>query len=164
MFPKTPGGELAGGGLLALWIVLITGGNCWLLLFLAGKAGTAVWFLTASVMNYYLLAARSLRDESMKSTAPDRGKGGGGASGSFHDRRRDTDRLDAEGITRAAVETVAENASDGVIAPLLYLLAGGPVLGWAYKAINTMDSMVGYRNDRYLYFGRRQPAWTIWQT
>ena len=67
---------------------------------------------------------------------------------------RDTDRLDAEGITRAAVETVAENASDGVIAPLLYLLAGGPVLGWMYKAINTMDSMVGYRNDRYLYFGR----------
>ena len=59
MFPKTPGGELAGGGLLALWIVLITGGSCWLLLFLAGKAGTAVWFVTASVMNYYLLAARS---------------------------------------------------------------------------------------------------------
>jgi adenosylcobinamide-phosphate synthase len=155
MFPKTPGGELAGGGLLALWIVFITGGSCWLLLFLAGKAGTAVWFLTAAVMNYYLLAARSLRDESMKVYRPL-------TEGKVEEARlavsmivgRDTDRLDAEGITRAAVETVAENASDGVIAPLLYLLAGGPVLGWTYKAINTMDSMVGYRNDRYLYFGR----------
>ena len=95
MFPKTPGGELAGGGgLLALWIVLITGGNCWLLLFLAGKAGTAVWFLTASVMNYYLLAARSLRDEESE-VCPDRGKGGGGASGGCFSMivGRDTDRL-----------------------------------------------------------------------
>ena len=67
---------------------------------------------------------------------------------------RDTDRLDEAGVARAAVETVAENASDGVIAPLLFLAVGGAPLGMAYKAANTMDSMVGYKNDKYLYFGR----------
>ena len=67
---------------------------------------------------------------------------------------RDTEALTAEGVTRAAVETVAENASDGVIAPLLYMLLGGAPLALTYKAINTMDSMVGYKNEKYLYFGR----------
>ena len=67
---------------------------------------------------------------------------------------RDTQNLTAEGVTRAAVETVAENASDGVIAPLLYMLLGGAPLALTYKAINTMDSMLGYKNQKYLYFGR----------
>ena len=66
---------------------------------------------------------------------------------------RDTDNLDEEGITKAAVETVAENTSDGVIAPLLYLAIGGPVLGILYKSINTMDSMIGYKNEKYKDFG-----------
>ena len=57
-------------------------------------------------------------------------------------------------MTKAAVETVAENASDGVIAPLLYMLLGGAPLALTYKAINTMDSMLGYKNQKYLYFGR----------
>ena len=67
---------------------------------------------------------------------------------------RDTAELTAEGVTKAAVETVAENASDGVIAPLLYMLIGGAPLALTYKAINTMDSMLGYKNEKYLYFGR----------
>lgn len=67
---------------------------------------------------------------------------------------RDTENLDEEQVIRAAVETVAENASDGVIAPLFYLVLGGPVLGFLYKAVNTMDSMVGYHSERYEYFGR----------
>ena len=67
---------------------------------------------------------------------------------------RDTENLTAEGVTKAAVETVAENASDGVIAPLLYMLLGGAPLALTYKAVNTMDSMVGYKNETYLYFGR----------
>ena len=67
---------------------------------------------------------------------------------------RDTQNLTAEGVTRAAVETVAENASGGVIAPLLYMLLGGAPLALTYKAINTMDSMLGYKNEKYLYFGR----------
>ena len=67
---------------------------------------------------------------------------------------RDTDQLEEPEIWRGAVETVAENTADGVIAPLLFLILGGPVLGLAYKAVNTLDSMVGYKNDRYLHFGR----------
>lgn len=67
---------------------------------------------------------------------------------------RDTNVLDETGVVKAAVETVAENTSDGVIAPMLYTALGGPVLGFVYKAVNTMDSMVGYKNDKYLYFGR----------
>ena len=67
---------------------------------------------------------------------------------------RDTDKLDEDGIIRATVETIAENTSDGVIAPLIYTAVGGPVLGLAYKAVNTMDSMLGYHNDKYEYFGK----------
>ena len=66
---------------------------------------------------------------------------------------RDTQNLTEQGVTKAAVETVAENTSDGVIAPLFYMLIGGAVLGFTYKAINTMDSMVGYKNDKYQWFG-----------
>ena len=67
---------------------------------------------------------------------------------------RDTENLTEEGVTKAAVETVAENTSDGVTAPLIFLIIGGAPLGFLYKAVNTMDSMLGYRNERYLYFGR----------
>ena len=67
---------------------------------------------------------------------------------------RDTDMLDEAGIIRATVETVAENTSDGIIAPLLYTFLGTPVLGMCYKAVNTMDSMIGYHNDEYEYFGK----------
>ena len=67
---------------------------------------------------------------------------------------RDTKSLTEEGVVKAAVETVAENTSDGVIAPLFYMVIGGAVLGFAYKAVNTMDSMVGYKNKTYLHFGR----------
>lgn len=67
---------------------------------------------------------------------------------------RDTDNLDAGGITRATVETVSENIVDGIIAPLFYALIGGAPLAVAYRAVNTLDSMLGYKNERYLYFGR----------
>lgn len=67
---------------------------------------------------------------------------------------RDTSVLDEEGVAKATIETVAENTSDGVIAPMLYTALGGPILGFFYKAVNTMDSMVGYKNEKYLYFGR----------
>ncbi len=67
---------------------------------------------------------------------------------------RDTQSLTDEGVTKAAVETVAENTSDGIIAPLFYMLIGGPVLGFLYKAVNTMDSMIGYKNEKYMFLGR----------
>ncbi len=108
-----------------------------------------------SEMTYRILAVKCLKKESMRVYEALK-------TGSLADARkalsmivgRDTEKLDEAGIVRAAVETVAENTSDGVIAPMLYTALGGPVLGWVYKAINTMDSMIGYRNERYLYFGR----------
>lgn len=108
-----------------------------------------------AVLTCYVLAATSLRRESM---AVYRELEKGDLEGS---RRavsmivgRDTTVLDEEGVTKAAVETVAENLSDGVIAPMLYTAIGGPVLGLTYKAVNTMDSMIGYKSDRYMWLGR----------
>ena len=72
---------------------------------------------------------------------------------------RDTKRLDGAGITRAAVETVAENTSDGVIAPFLYMALFGAAGGFFYKAVNTMDSMIGYKNDKYLILDGQPPGW-----
>ena len=122
--PKTPGGELLGGAVLAA----------------ALPAGT---FAAASGA---CRAARRLHPAA------------GFRSVELHPYSsplfQDTQELTAEGVTKAAVETVAENFSDGVAAPLFYLLIGGAPLALAYKAVNTMDSMVGYKNDRYLYFGR----------
>ena len=109
-----------------------------------------------TILTYQILAAKCLYVESMKVYKALK-------KGPIEDARRavsmivgrDTDKLDETGVAKAAVETVAENASDGVIAPMLYLAIGGPILGMLYKAINTMDSMIGYKNDRYLDFGRR---------
>lgn len=78
---------------------------------------------------------------------------------------RDTDELDEKGIVRALLETVSENLSDGIVAPMIYLALGGPVLAIAYKAVNTMDSMVGYQNERYQHFGwfaARADDWANW--
>lgn len=155
LFPKTERGELAGGGIFAVLVPAVTALAVVFLLAAAKTAGALVLFLLESVLVYFLLAARSLRDESMKVY---RSLKKGDVEEARHNVSmivgRDTKALDAAGIARAAVETVAENTSDGVIAPLFFLALGGPVLGWAYKAVNTMDSMVGYKNERYLFFGR----------
>ncbi len=111
--------------------------------------------LVETIMTYQILATKCLKVESMKVYKCLKN----------HDLEearkavsmivgRDTGILDEEGVAKAAIETVAENTSDGVIAPMLYMALGGPVLGFFYKAVNTMDSMVGYKNDKYLYFGR----------
>ena len=108
-----------------------------------------------TIMTWQILAVKCLKVESMKVYGCLR-------NGDLEAARkavsmivgRDTEILDEVGVTKAAIETVAENTSDGVIAPMLYAALGGPVVGFFYKAVNTMDSMVGYRNERYLYFGR----------
>lgn len=114
-----------------------------------------VGVLLESLMTYQILAVKCLRVESMKvyRCLQEENLVQARAAVSMI-VGRDTDRLDGEGIAKAAIETVAENTSDGVIAPMLYLAIGGPVLGFFYKAVNTMDSMVGYKNEKYLYFGR----------
>ena len=107
------------------------------------------------IMTYQILATKCLKVESMKVyEALKKNNLEGARYAVSMIVGRDTQVLDDTGVAKAAVETVAENTSDGVIAPLIYLAIGGPILGFMYKAINTMDSMVGYKNDKYMYFGR----------
>lgn len=107
------------------------------------------------MMTYQILATKCLKKESMKVYERLKAEDVEGARKAVSMIvGRDTNVLSEEGIAKAAIETVAENTSDGVIAPMLYTALGGPVLGWMYKAINTMDSMIGYKNEKYLYFGR----------
>lgn len=108
-----------------------------------------------SIMTYQILAVKSLKTESMKVYECLKNKDLEGAKKAVSMIvGRDTENLNEAGICRTAVETVAENTSDGVIAPMLYTAALGPMGGFLYKAINTMDSMIGYKNARYLYLGR----------
>lgn len=115
----------------------------------------AVGLIAEGIMCYQILAAKSLKDESNK--VADAIKDGDIERARYNVSMivgRDTKKLDEAGIIRAAVETVAENTSDGVIAPLFYMSFGGAVLGFMYKGVNTMDSMVGYKNEKYLDYGR----------
>lgn len=154
IFPKTKIGERMAGGLLVVLIVAFSAGIPCLLLSLAYGYQTWLGVALETFMCYQLLAARSLRDESKK--VYDALKTGDLEKSRYAVSMivgRDTQSLDEEGVTKAAVETVAENTSDGIIAPLFYMMIGGAVLGFAYKAINTMDSMVGYKNEKYQFFG-----------
>ena len=153
--PQTPQGELLGGAVVAFTLpvgtFLLTSLVC------LGAAKLSPWLGLAVQMFWcgQALASKGLAQEStnvyralIKPDLPAARKAVSRIVG------RDTQNLTLEGVTKAAVETVAENASDGVIAPLLYMLLGGAPLALTYKAINTMDSMLGYKNEKYLYFGR----------
>ncbi len=110
--------------------------------------GIEAWFC------YWIMATRSLKVESMKVSEALKNEGiEAGRYAVSMIVGRDTAALSEEGVVKAAVETVAENTGDGVIAPMLYMAIGGATLGFFYKAVNTMDSMVGYKNDRFMYFG-----------
>ena len=143
------------GVVLTLVIVSLSYGVAKCVTFWSYRLHPWFGFAVESVLCYFLIAAKALRDESMKVYHA-------AAAGDIISARkylsfivgRDTQNLDSPGIIRAVVETVAENLSDGVIAPLLYIFIGGAPLGMAYKAINTLDSMIGYRNDEYEYFGK----------
>lgn len=146
---------LVGGVVLWFAVVLASTGIPLLLLYLAGKVHPALAFGLETFWCYQLLAGKSLKVESRKVYQKLKENDLIGARKAVSMIvGRDTEQLSEEGVTKAAVETVAENTSDGVIAPLIYLLTGGAPLGFFYKAVNTMDSMVGYKNEKYLYFGR----------
>ena len=124
-------------------------------LLIAWKIHPAAYFVINSVMCWQILAARQLFREGKKvQRFLEKGDTEGARSAVSMIVGRDTNVLDENGICRAAVETVAENASDGVIAPMCWMILFGAVGGFFYKSINTMDSMLGYKNDKYLYFGR----------
>ena len=147
--------QMVMGWLMALIVITLSSGIPLLLLLLAYRIHPVCRLILETIMCWQLLATKSLKDESMKVYRKLKKHD---LQGSRHAVSmivgRDTEVLDESGVTKAAVETVAENTSDGVIAPMLYMAIGGAFLGWMYKSINTMDSMVAYKNERYLYFGR----------
>ena len=154
LFPKTDGGEIAAGGVLWVLVVVICTALPAGILFLCDRLSPWLRLTVESLMCWQILATKSLKDESMKVYMALE-------SGDLEESRhavsmivgRDTARLDDTGVTRATVETVAENTSDGVVAPMLFLALGGAPLGFFYKAVNTMDSMLGYVEPPYKNIG-----------
>ena len=142
------------GLLLVLIVITVTAVLTAIIMYTAYRISPVAGVIVEAILTCYLLAQTSLRRESIKVYRELK-------DGTLDSARkavsmivgRDTQVLDEKGVTKAAVETVAENFSDGVFAPMLYAAIGGPVLGLTYKAINTMDSMIGYKNDRYMWFG-----------
>lgn len=146
--------EKGKGLILVLIVVVVTAAVTLLILLGAYKINLYAGVVVEAILTCYLLAAKSLYVESMKVSRALLTEGLESARTAVSMIvGRDTNCLDEKGVIKAAVETVAENTSDGIIAPLLYTFIGGPVLGMTYKAINTMDSMVGYHNDKYENFG-----------
>ncbi len=150
-----PHKEFLAGTLLWISVVVFSTGIPLIILLLCYHINKWFGVMVESIFCYYLIAPKCLQQESMKvyhaleqHNIPEARKCLSMIVG------RDTDVLDETGIIKATVETVAENTSDGVTAPLFYMIFGGAVLGFLYKAVNTMDSMLGYKNEKYLYFGR----------
>lgn len=155
IFPKTPKGELTAGTIMAIVLPLVSWGIPFLALWGLWLIRPTLSLILESYLCYQIFATKSLASASRAVYKELQ-------CGNLEKAReavgrivgRETQNLSAEGVTKAAVETVAENSSDGVIAPMLFIALGGAPLGLMYKSINTMDSMVGYKNERYLYFGR----------
>ena len=152
---RSVGSERLGGILLLLLTVGITAGVALGVIRGAYALSPYAGLAAATILAWTCLAARSLHRESgLVAASLERNDLPGARRFLSYIVGRDTAELAAPEVWRGAVETVAENTSDGVIAPLFFLMLGGPVLALAYKAVNTLDSMVGYRNERYLLFGR----------
>ena len=154
IFPKTVLGENFAGAAIWLIVVTVSTGLPLLILWLAYGVNRFLGLAVETILCAQILATKSLRTESMKVYSALK-------TGDLEKARyavsmivgRDTQYLDEAGVTRAAVETVAENTSDGIIAPMLYLAIGGAPLGFFYKAVNTMDSMLGYVEMPYKNVG-----------
>lgn len=150
----TPEQEQRRGMLLVLAVLSSTAFVTAVLLLGAYRLHPYLGAVIESIMTYQILATKCLKVESMK-VYQELKKGDIAASRKAVSMivGRDTECLDETGVAKAAIETVAENTSDGVIAPMIFTAIGGPILGFFYKAVNTMDSMVGYKNEKYQYFG-----------
>ncbi|HIX16491.1 MAG TPA: adenosylcobinamide-phosphate synthase CbiB [Candidatus Hungatella pullicola] len=155
LFPEGEKGEKKAGFCLVCLVLLSTGLIAGAVLWTAYSLSFWIGVVAETVLCYQMMAWRSLGKESMKVYRHLK-------DGNVEEARqavsmivgRDTKKLTEEGIAKAAVETVAENTSDGVIAPLFYMILFGGLGGCLYKAVNTMDSMVGYKNEKYLWLGR----------
>lgn len=155
VFPKTEKGERRAGRVCAVAVILISTTIPALLLALAYSLSFWLGVAVEAVMCFFVLATKTLKKESMNVGRALSQEGlEAGRKAVSRIVGRDTESLTEKGVIKAAVETVAENYSDGVAAPLLYLILGGGAAGFFYKSINTMDSMLGYKNEKYLNFGR----------
>lgn len=149
-----PQNEKTAGAILVLIVLILSAGIPTAILIFCYYLNIWLGIIIEGIMCYYLLAAKCLKTESMKVYMAL-------AENDIEKAReavsmivgRDTEPLDKNGIIKAAVETVAENTSDGVTAPIFYIMLGGTMAGFFYKAANTMDSMLGYKNDKYINFG-----------
>ena len=154
-FPKTDRGAFFAGLVMAIFVPLVSAGVAFGILFGLYRLNPWAYFAASSIMCWQCFAAKCLAKEANKvvtALETDGIEAGRKQVGMLVGR--DTDALSEPQVLKATVETVAENTSDGVIAPMLYMVLFGAVGGFFYKAVNTMDSMVGYKNDRYLFFGR----------
>jgi len=152
---RTSSDERKAGAVLWFTVVITSFIIPYAILFAAAKINSIAFLIIESIMCYYILAAKSLKDESMKvyTSLKDNNMQEARRNLSFI-VGRDVENLNESSVAKAAVETVAENTSDGVIAPMFYIMLGGAPLGFMYKAVNTLDSMVGYKNERYINMGR----------
>ena len=154
-FSKSPKGEFWAGVSLSLIVIIFSFALPFLVLLIAYKINISLALAIHAIMCYQILAIKSLRKESMKVYRElDNNDVEMAREKVAMIVGRDTENLNEEEIAKATVETIAENASDGIIAPMLFIAIGGAPLGFLYKAINTMDSMIGYKNDKYIHFGR----------
>ena len=154
LLPGTKRCERIGGVVLVLVVIGVCVSAFYGILYVAYHISDIAGLVVESFLCYQMLATKSLRDESDKvyQALTTEGLEAGRKAVSMI-VGRDTENLNEKGVVKAAVETVAENTSDGIIAPMFYMMVGGAVAGWAYKAVNTMDSMIGYKNEKYQYFG-----------
>lgn len=154
LFPKTKNGERAGGAYLVAFVVLVVVAAVCAVTLGAYRIHPVCGVVAESVLTFYALAEKSLERESYAVYAALEEEGLDGARHAVSMIvGRDTAGLSETGVVKAAVETVAENTSDGVVAPMLFAFLGGAPCAYFYKAVNTMDSMVGYRNEKYRYYG-----------
>ena len=150
-----PRSDLISGALLALVVIAAAGLSTWAIIAAFQTLGSYVGALVAILIAWTTLALRGLEDAAHE---VEYNLNTGDEGSARHAIRalvgRDPETLDRSGLIRGTIESVAENSSDGVVAPLFFLFAAGPAGAIAYKAINTLDSMIGHRDERYLYFGR----------
>ncbi len=147
--------DFAAGALLAVVVVTLTATASWIVITTSQALDWWLGALAATLIAWTTLAARGLNDAAAAVELALRSNNEDLARREIRSLvGRDVETLDREGLISATIESVAENSSDGVIAPLFFLFAGGPVAALAYKAINTLDSMIGYKDERYLYFGK----------
>ena len=154
IFPKTPRGLTAAGVLL--WIIVCGVSFAVPFFLLRWLRDVNFWlgFSVEALLCWTLFARKSLADAGVHVySALDESLDAGRRAVAMY-VGRDTGALDKEGVIKAAVETVAENTTDGVVSPMIFMLIGGAPLGFLYKAVNTLDSMVGYHNDKYEYLGK----------